>query len=73
MTDAPPRTAVPSDRLDVQVSESVGTIDVVTVRKGLTAVTRSSRETAWRDFEIASCVTQHVFTTATSAASATST
>jgi hypothetical protein len=48
VTDSPPRTAVPSDRLDVQVSESVGTIDVVTVRKGLTAVTRSSRETAWR-------------------------
>jgi tetratricopeptide (TPR) repeat protein len=48
VTDSPPPTAVPTDRLDVQVSESVGTIDVVTVRKGLTAVTRSSRETAWR-------------------------
>jgi tetratricopeptide (TPR) repeat protein len=38
----------PPDRLDVQVSASVGTIDVVTVRKGLTAVTKPSRETAWR-------------------------
>jgi tetratricopeptide (TPR) repeat protein len=39
---------MPPDRLDVQVSASVGTIDVVTVRKGLTAVTKPSRETAWR-------------------------
>jgi hypothetical protein len=38
----------PDRRLDVQVSASVGTIDVVTVRKGLTAVTKPSRETAWR-------------------------
>ncbi|HET6171175.1 MAG TPA: hypothetical protein VFD90_01135 [Gaiellales bacterium] len=48
MTDSSPRTAIPTDRLDVQVSASVGSIDVVTVRKGLTAVTKPSRETAWR-------------------------
>jgi hypothetical protein len=34
---------------------------------------RAARDAAWRDFEIASCVTQHVFTTATSAASDVST
>ena len=43
-----PRTPISIDRLDVQVSASVGSIDVVTVRKGLTAVTKPSRETAWR-------------------------
>jgi hypothetical protein len=48
VTDSSPRTAIPTDRLDVQVSASVGSIDVVTVRKGLTAVTKPSRETAWR-------------------------
>jgi hypothetical protein len=48
VSEAPPRTAVATDRLDVQVSASVGSIDVVTVRKGLTAVTKPSRETAWR-------------------------
>ena len=47
MTDAP-RTAIATDRLDVQVAASVGSIDVVTVRKGLTAVCKPSRETAWR-------------------------
>ncbi len=48
MTDTSSRTSIPVDRLDVQVSASVGSIDVVTVRKGLTAVTKPSRETAWR-------------------------
>jgi tetratricopeptide (TPR) repeat protein len=48
VTSAPQRTAIATDRLDVQVSASVGSIDVVTVRKGLTAVTKPSRETAWR-------------------------
>jgi tetratricopeptide (TPR) repeat protein len=48
VTDASPRTPIATDRLDVQVSASVGSIDVVTVRKGLTAVTKPSRETAWR-------------------------
>jgi tetratricopeptide (TPR) repeat protein len=48
VTDASSRTPIPADRLDVQVSASVGSIDVVTVRKGLTAVTKPSRETAWR-------------------------
>jgi tetratricopeptide (TPR) repeat protein len=48
VTEAPSRTPIPTDRLDVQVSASVGSIDVVTVRKGLTAVTKPSRETAWR-------------------------
>ena len=49
VTDALPRDAAPpSDRLDVQVSFSVSTVDAVTVRKGLTAVTKPSREVAWR-------------------------
>jgi tetratricopeptide (TPR) repeat protein len=48
VTDASPRTTTPTERLDVQVSAAVGSIDVVTVRKGLTAVTKPSRETAWR-------------------------
>jgi len=48
VTDASSRTPIAADRLDVQVSASVGSIDVVTVRKGLTAVTKPSRETAWR-------------------------
>jgi tetratricopeptide (TPR) repeat protein len=47
VTDAP-RSAISPDRLDVQVAVAVGSIDVVTVRKGLTAVTKPSRETAWR-------------------------
>jgi tetratricopeptide (TPR) repeat protein len=48
VTDDPSRTASPSDRLDVQVSFAVSTVDAVTVRKGLTAVTKPSREAAWR-------------------------
>jgi tetratricopeptide (TPR) repeat protein len=48
VTETSPRTPIAIDRLDVQVSASVGSIDVVTVRKGLTAVTKPSRETAWR-------------------------
>jgi hypothetical protein len=48
VTEGSPRTSISIDRLDVQVSASVGSIDVVTVRKGLTAVTKPSRETAWR-------------------------
>ena len=49
MTDGLSRDAAPpSDRLDVQVSFSVSTVDAVTVRKGLTAVTKPSREVAWR-------------------------
>ncbi len=48
MTDDHLRTGPPGDRLDVQVSFSVSTVDAVTVRKGLTAVTKPSREAAWR-------------------------
>jgi tetratricopeptide (TPR) repeat protein len=48
VTDEHPRTGPPGDRLDVQVSFSVSTVDAVTVRKGLTAVTKPSREAAWR-------------------------
>ena len=48
MTDDTARTAPTGDRLDVQVSLSVSTVDAVTVRKGLTAVTKPSREVAWR-------------------------
>ena len=49
VTDGLPRGAAPpSDRLDVQVSFSASTVDAVTVRKGLTAVTKPSREVAWR-------------------------
>ena len=48
MTDDAARTALPADRLDVQVSLSVSTVDAVVVRKGLTAVTKPSREVAWR-------------------------
>ena len=49
MTDGLPRDAAPpNDRLDVQVSFAVSTVDAVTVRKGLTAVTKPSREVAWR-------------------------
>jgi tetratricopeptide (TPR) repeat protein len=48
VTDDPARTASPGDRLDVQVSSSRSSVDAVTVRKGLTAVTKPSREVAWR-------------------------
>ncbi|MDX6621574.1 MAG: hypothetical protein QOK36_3960 [Gaiellales bacterium] len=48
VTDDATRTAPTGDRLDVQVSLSVSTVDAVTVRKGLTAVTKPSREVAWR-------------------------
>jgi hypothetical protein len=48
VTDDTARTAPTGDRLDVQVSLSVSTVDAVTVRKGLTAVTKPSREVAWR-------------------------
>ena len=49
VTDGSTRGAAPQgDRLDVQVSFSVSTVDAVTVRKGLTAVTKPSREVAWR-------------------------
>src|SRR5207342_1624285 len=49
VTDSLSRGAAPpGDRLDVQVSFSVSTVDAVTVRKGLTAVTKPSREVAWR-------------------------
>ena len=48
VTDEPTRTGPPGERLDVQVSFSVSTVDAVTVRKGLTAVTKPSREAAWR-------------------------
>jgi hypothetical protein len=48
VTDDAARTAPPADRLDVQVSLSVSTVDAVVVRKGLTAVTKPSREVAWR-------------------------
>jgi tetratricopeptide (TPR) repeat protein len=49
VTDALSRGAAPqSDRLDVQVSLAVSSVDAVTVRKGLTAVTKPSREVAWR-------------------------
>ena len=48
VTDDAARTAPPGDRLDVQVSLSVSTVDAVVVRKGLTAVTKPSREVAWR-------------------------
>jgi tetratricopeptide (TPR) repeat protein len=48
VTDDAARTALPADRLDVQVSLSVSTVDAVVVRKGLTAVTKPSREVAWR-------------------------
>ena len=48
VTDEPTRTGPSGDRLDVQVSFSVSTVDAVTVRKGLTAVTKPSREAAWR-------------------------
>ena len=48
MTDDLARTPVPGDRLDVQVSFAVSSVDAVTVRKGLTAVTKPSREAAWR-------------------------
>ena len=48
VTDDSTRTAPTGDRLDVQVSLSVSTVDAVTVRKGLTAVTKPSREVAWR-------------------------
>ena len=48
VTEDSARTGVASERLDVQVSFSVSTVDAVTVRKGLTAVTKPSREAAWR-------------------------
>jgi tetratricopeptide (TPR) repeat protein len=48
VTDDAARTAQTGDRLDVQVSLSVSTVDAVVVRKGLTAVTKPSREVAWR-------------------------
>jgi tetratricopeptide (TPR) repeat protein len=48
VTDDVARTAPVGDRLDVQVSLSVSTVDAVVVRKGLTAVTKPSREVAWR-------------------------
>jgi tetratricopeptide (TPR) repeat protein len=49
VTDGLSRGPAPSsDRLDVQVSFAVSTVDAVTVRKGLTAVTKPSREVAWR-------------------------
>lgn len=48
VTDDATRTAPSGDRLDVQVALSVSTVDAVTVRKGLTAVTKPSREVAWR-------------------------
>ena len=48
VTEDPTRTASPGDRLDVQVSLSISSVDAVTVRKGLTAVTKPSREVAWR-------------------------
>ena len=48
VTDALPRAALSPDRLDVQVSSSVGDVDVVAFRKRLTAVTKASREVAWR-------------------------
>jgi tetratricopeptide (TPR) repeat protein len=48
VTDDHLRTGPAGDRLDVQVSFSVSTVDAVTVRKGLTAVTKPSREAAWR-------------------------
>jgi tetratricopeptide (TPR) repeat protein len=48
VTDALQRAALSPDRLDVQVSSSVGDVDVVAFRKRLTAVTKASREVAWR-------------------------
>jgi uncharacterized Zn finger protein len=48
VTDNLSRTETPGDRLDVQVSLAVSSVDAVTVRKGLTAVTKPSREAAWR-------------------------
>jgi tetratricopeptide (TPR) repeat protein len=48
VTDDLARTPMPGDRLDVQVSFAVSSVDAVTVRKGLTAVTKPSREAAWR-------------------------
>jgi tetratricopeptide (TPR) repeat protein len=48
VTDDLSHTGAQGDRLDVQVSFAVSSVDAVTVRKGLSAVTKPSREAAWR-------------------------